>query len=404
MQDDSQSSRILVVDDEEMNRDMLSRRLRRKGYTVDCADGAAEADRRLEEASVDLVLLDIMMPGVDGFEYLEQLRKRSDSSQLPVIMATAKVGTEDIVRALKMGANDYVTKPLDFEIVMARVETQLRLKHTTERLAEAHRLLQYDLRMAARFQQSLLPSKDLTVPGCRFAWHYQPCDALAGDFLDVVPLDPFRTAFYVLDVSGHGTAAALMSAAVGRTLSVTGDESSVVSSVVREGIMGGRRIDVVPPREVTARLNRQFLLDTRDGKYFTMAYVIIDTEAKEMTYTLAGHPPQIFVPSGRASELMACDGVPIGLLSEDEIPEDSFQQVKVQISSGDRIYLYSDGLSESANAADEQFENARIRDVIDQSRSLSIDDTIAKILESIREFCGGKPFDDDMSMMAIEIE
>jgi phosphoserine phosphatase RsbU/P len=165
---------------------------------------------------------------------------------------------------------------------------------------------------------ALLPKDDLAIRGCRFAWSYRPCEALAGDFLNVIPIDEARTAFYVLDVSGHGTPAALMSAAVGRALSVTNDESSVVARVSRKGFLQGNRIDVVPPCEVTARLNRQFELDTREAKYFTIAYVVIDTDAAEMTYTLAGHPPQIFVPHGRPTGLMSCPGVPIGLLSQDE--------------------------------------------------------------------------------------
>jgi sigma-B regulation protein RsbU (phosphoserine phosphatase) len=403
VQDINQISRILVVDDEEMNREMLARRLRRRGFTVECADGAAQADQQIQKSPFDLIVLDIMMPGVDGFEYLQQVRQRWEPSQLPVIMATAKTDTEDVVRALEMGANDYVTKPLDFKVVMARVETQLRLKHTTEQLSEAHRLLKDDLERAARFQRSLLPRTDLKVRGCNFAWSYLPCDALAGDFLNVIPLDESSTAFYILDVSGHGTPAALMSAAVARALSVTDDESSLVARKRGKGIIRGSRIDVVPPSEVTARLNRQFELDTRDGKYFTMAYVVIDVDAKEMQYTLAGHPSQIVVPIDRECELLECRGVPVGLLRDHEIPEDGFQTKRTPISIGDRIYLFSDGVTEATNAEDQRFEIVRLCDAINQTRSLPLDQSIERILATISDYCGERPVDDDMSIIAIEI-
>jgi len=119
---------LLVVDDEEMNRDLLSRRLERKGYRVVVAEGGREAIDAVANEPIDLVLLDIMMPGIDGLEVLETLRRRHSQSELPIIMATAKGESEDVVHALELGANDYVVKPLDFPVVLARVQAQLRTK------------------------------------------------------------------------------------------------------------------------------------------------------------------------------------------------------------------------------------------------------------------------------------
>jgi sigma-B regulation protein RsbU (phosphoserine phosphatase) len=403
MEDQLTSSRILVVDDEELNRDLLVRRLGKKGYLVESADGAAQADQQVEQSDYDLILLDIMMPDVDGFQYLKRLRERWTASELPVIMATAKDSSEDIVKALKLGASDYVTKPLDFQVVLARVETQLQLKHTTKQLAEAHRLLKEDLERAASFQRSQLPRPDLSVRGSEFAWIYQPCDALAGDFLNVIPLDDARTAFYVLDVSGHGTPAALLSASVGRALAVTDDESSVVAHVTRKGFMRGNRLDVVSPSEVTARLNRQFEFDMSAGKYFTMAYMILDIDVGELAYTLAGHPPPVLVPADGESRFLRCDGVPVGLLDAEDLRQDSFQEQKVSVAVGDRIFVYSDGLTEAFNDDDEQFGEDRLREAIDNARQLTIGQSVEHVMKVIRTFCGDHPFDDDMSIIAVEL-
>ena len=125
---ENQDHRLLVVDDNEMNRDMLSRRLQRKGYTVLVAEDGEKALDTIGKEEVDLVLLDIMMPGLDGVEVLKILRKDYSQTDLPVIMATAKADSKDMVEALSQGANDYVTKPLDFPVVLARVEAQLRTK------------------------------------------------------------------------------------------------------------------------------------------------------------------------------------------------------------------------------------------------------------------------------------
>lgn len=119
---------LLVVDDTEENRDMLSRRLRRKGFNVLTAEGGQQALDLVRDEAIDLVLLDIMMPGMDGTEVLEQLRRTWDQTDLPVIMQTAKSESENVIEALDLGANDYVTKPIDFPVVLARVQSHLRGK------------------------------------------------------------------------------------------------------------------------------------------------------------------------------------------------------------------------------------------------------------------------------------
>jgi class 3 adenylate cyclase len=143
--------RLLVVDDNELNRDMLSRRLGSRGFAVELAEDGERALARLEEETFDLVLLDVMMPGLSGIDVLRRVRKRWPESDLPVIMVTARDTTEDVVEALQLGANDYVTKPLDFPVVLARVESQLTLKRQK---AEIRRLAE-DLELHNRFIQSL---------------------------------------------------------------------------------------------------------------------------------------------------------------------------------------------------------------------------------------------------------
>lgn len=132
---------ILVVDDNEMNRDMLSRRLARKGYDVSLASDGRKALDVLGKQPFELVLLDIMMPGIDGLEVLEIIRRTRPLEELAVVMATAKDQSEDIVKALKLGANDYVTKPIDFPVALARVRTQLSLVQSVRRMKQLERSL-----------------------------------------------------------------------------------------------------------------------------------------------------------------------------------------------------------------------------------------------------------------------
>jgi class 3 adenylate cyclase len=143
--------RLLVVDDNELNRDMLSRRLGARGFAVETAADGEGALQRLEQGGLDVVLLDVMMPGLSGLDVLRRVRERWPESDLPVIMETARDATEDVVEALRLGANDYVTKPLDFPVVLARVETQVALKRQKEEI----RKLVRDLDLRNRFIRTL---------------------------------------------------------------------------------------------------------------------------------------------------------------------------------------------------------------------------------------------------------
>ncbi|MEO8362649.1 MAG: response regulator, partial [Vicinamibacteria bacterium] len=126
--------RLLVVDDNEMNRDMLSRRLKTKGYMVDVAEDGQQALDMLAKEPFDLILLDVMMPGISGIDVLRAVRQTKSRADLPIIMATAKDQSDDIVEALKLGANDYVTKPIDFPVCLARVQSQLALKRAQDQV------------------------------------------------------------------------------------------------------------------------------------------------------------------------------------------------------------------------------------------------------------------------------
>ena len=129
--------RLLIVDDNELNRDMLARRLERKGYSVEVAESAQQLPERIQQAGADIVLLDIEMPDISGLEALKTLRKAYSPTELPVIMVTAKTQSEDIVKALDLGANDYLTKPVDFPVALARIATQLSHKRAQEALRES---------------------------------------------------------------------------------------------------------------------------------------------------------------------------------------------------------------------------------------------------------------------------
>jgi signal transduction histidine kinase len=137
---------LLVVDDNEMNRDMLARRLQREGYTVTAADSGYRALELLKTEDFDLIVLDVMMPGLNGYQALQIIRETHSIADLPVILATAKDQSEDVIEGLRLGANDYVTKPIDFPVLMARLQTHLQLKQLAQLKDEFLRIASHDLK------------------------------------------------------------------------------------------------------------------------------------------------------------------------------------------------------------------------------------------------------------------
>ena len=350
---------LLVVDDNEMNRDLLSRRLSKKGYRVQVAEGGVRALEMIEDETFDVIHLDIMMPGMDGMEVLRRVRGDHGPDELPVIMATAKTESEDIVAALKLGANDYVTKPFDFPVVLTRVQTQLAVKKGRDALAKAHQRMKKDLEAAARIQQTLLPAQNVDVPGVRCAWRYVPCDELAGDTLNVIPLGEGITGLYVLDVSGHGVPSSLLSVILSRLMSGAPDSSSVL----RTRRDGSSESSIATPAEVAGELSQRFPYNKETFQYFTMVYATLDVDRRLFTYVSAGHPPVVHLRRGSEPVLHTSTGSPIGLVPAELAPSE-YEESMVKLEPGDRLYLLSDGIPEAHVPDGEEYGEERISNTL----------------------------------------
>ncbi len=400
---------VLVVDDDPNNRDLLSRRLRRLGYEAEVGHDGQHALALIGERSFDVVLLDVMMPGLDGFETLTILRQHHSATDLPVIMATAKDDSEDVIHALGLGANDYVTKPLDFPVVVARIQTQISLKRAVEqvkqlerRLAErnlelesANARMSRDLRAAARIQEALLPRSSPDVPGLGFAWAFRPCDELAGDGLSAIKLDDHRVALYVLDVSGHGVASSLMSVSVGRLLTPPSDASSILVRP-REG---SNPPEPFSPGDVAAQLNRLFPFEISTEQYFTLVYGVLDTSTGEFRYTLAGHPGPIHLPKDAKPRVLPGRGYPIGLADGPR----PYNEWTVQLSAGDRLYLYSDGIPEAVGPEGNPFGTERLLGLIESGRPEPLCAVVNDLVAEVEAWSGVSSVRDDVSVLAVEI-
>ncbi len=385
---------LLVVDDDEMNRVMLSRLLTRGGYAVTAASDGAAALELVEKHSFDLVLLDILMPGIDGLQVLESLRRTRSVAELPIIMPTAEDSSSDVVRALKLGANDYITKPLDVSVVLARVQTQLSLKRAKDELEATNARMKRDLEAAGKVQRALMPNSLPKVQEFRFVWDFVPCDELGGDILDVFQLDEDRIGLYLLDVSGHGVQAALLSVTLNRLLAQMAE-----GSLQFEEAGSQTESPLLSPAEIAARLNTRFQMDASPGgvQFFTFLYGILNTHSSDFRYVSAGHPGPLHVrPDGEAI-LHPQEAFAIGWF-----PDATYQESVIELEPGDRLYLYSDGILEAMNSEDKLFGPERVVEALEGRRTLTLQGSVEGLVECGRQWCGDAGFADDVSILALE--
>lgn len=411
---DIDSARLLIVDDDQENRETLLDLLEPRGYSVTTAEDGESAVELIQNREFDVVLLDITMPGIDGFAVLERIRDRRCGSELPVIMVTGLGERDHVIRALEGGANDYVTKPLDLPVVLARLRTQLELKRgfdqildlehdletrnaqleaANKKIGDALEQMKGDLCSAASAQQALLPTSLPDIPGVEFAWAFKPCDDLAGDILDVYQLDDEHVAFYLLDVSGHGVRAALLSVTLSRILAPLPDQSCLVLRPRRSG--PGR--EPTPPNIVAQELNRRFQLDLDTWQYFTLFYGVLNTKTHLLRYVSAGQPGPLHVPHGGDPVDLSLPIFAIGW-----VPNHEYIERRLQLRPGDRLYVYSDGAHETKNAEKEMFGLNRLTQAVKRGQESSLDDSLRSALSEAESFAD-QTFEDDVSAVAIEI-
>jgi sigma-B regulation protein RsbU (phosphoserine phosphatase) len=389
--------KVLIVDDVALNLKLLHAILRKAGHEVVEAASGHEALLKVREAAPDLILLDVMMPGMDGYEVCRILKQDPETSAIPVVFVSALGEVTDRIKGLEVGAEDYLSKPFDNGEVMARVKAQLRLRHLTRdleglnrELRAKQRLIEEDLRAAAEIQRALLPRPGLRVPGVATAWLFEPCATIGGDIFDVLVLDDDHVAFYIIDVSGHGVPPALLTVSVSQALS---PESG---GTLRRAGDGSH--SVASPAEVLRLLDREYPIE-RFGMFFTISYLVLRLSDGTLRYSSAGHPPPLLLRPGGDLRSLDEGGPIIGIGAGLDYEEGS-----VRLSPGDRVLLYTDGVVESMDPAREVFGDARLRELLRDMRKESLEGVCEAIRSALAAHARGAEPLDDVSILALEYQ
>ena len=347
--------RLLVVEDNKVNRLILVRALKKWDHEVFEAEHGLEALKVLEEhPDIQVVLTDWVMPEMNGIELVRALRSQERAFYLYIIMVTLKENKNSVEMGREAGVDDFLRKPIDFQELQARLNVANRIITLMEDLSDRNKALENqfsqvsaDMAIAARVQKSLLPNKALPIDDVSVAWEVKPCEDLGGDSLNFIALDDDHIAAYVLDVTGHGVAAAMLTTQVSRLLMADSKQNSVLK----------QRIDEPPyyrlstTNEVFNRLNHLFPLNDMVPQFIAMVLVIINVKKGTMQWSSAGNPQPVLVRNGKAITLNGGENTPIGAFAEMEAEEHL-----VDLQPDDRIYMFSDGLTETTNRSGEMLE------------------------------------------------
>ena len=373
---------ILVVDDTPLNISVITGALKDTYRTKVATSGAKALAIAVADEKPDLILLDVMMPEMDGYEVCRRLKADPTTREIPVIFLTAQTDAEDETRGFQVGAVDYVHKPFSPAVMKARVHTHLALRQTREKLAQQLLAIQKEIETARLIQQSILPQTVPQIDGLDIAARYIPMTSVAGDFYDFIAVDNKHVGILVADVSGHGMPAALIASMLKIALaaqSAHGDD----------------------PARVLQGLN-QALCGKFQHHYVTAVYVFVDMEKRALSYAGAGHPPLLLW--GAASpgvRDVTENGLFLGMFDFA-----SYSSVKVPLAPGDRALLYTDGISETNNPEGVEFGSERFRQFLEAQKNGSANQLADSLLEELARWSArgeNQDLDDDITMVTIHV-
>lgn len=389
---------ILIAEDDVVAAELLASTLEEAGHKVAAvAANGREAIEFLRKSRCNVIISDWEMPEMNGVQLCQAIRSGELGRYVYVILLTVREGTSHIVEGLSAGADDFLAKPFDPNELRVRLNAGARIIQLERRLASQNEMLQAandrmkrDLEAAARVQQTLLPGELPDTEGLSFAWAYRPCDELAGDALNVFRINDRLLGLYVLDVSGHGVPAALLSVTATRSLSPSAGLSPAIGS--------GPDPDAVSPAQVASRLNALYPMESNGDHYFTLVYGLLDVQTKELRFICAGHPGPVLARPGQPQRRFDAPALPIGIIEGAE-----YEDTLIKLCPGDRLYIHSDGVTEEMDAEGAEFGDECLLGAIADSRDMTLPESVDSLVRKVIDWRGDGHLRDDVSILAIEV-
>lgn len=405
--------KILIIDDSEDVRLSLRLFLKKWSHEVLEADNGLAGWQTLQNHSdISFVISDWSMPEMTGVELCRRIRAADLGRYIYFILLTANAEKSQVIEGLESGADDFIPKPFNQQELRVRIRSGERVIQLEKDLAERNNnLIEYnqkledayaqirkDLDAAARLQRNLLPEVGRVVmQGVTFDHIYFPCTVIAGDTLNVFSLDEQHLGFYIIDAAGHGIPAALLSIMLHRMLTPDTPVSES-RNLLKYAISDPPYFALRSPTEVVRELNETSQYEDDAMQYFTMIYGLLHVPSGRLSFCQAGHPQPVVVRKNGAFELLGKGGMPVGMF-----PGIEYEEYTAILEQGDRLYLYSDGVTECADSTGVNFSAEKLHTLLQEGKDLPLPHVLEQLEQNLVEWRGSTQFDDDLSVLAIEI-
>jgi len=397
--------KVLIVEDDTTSQILLKSAMTKWGYHVSVVDCAEKALDVIKDDLPNIILTDWFLPGINGDEFCVKIRSHAMNHYVYIIMITALSDVNSVVNGFRAGADDFLSKPICFQELKARLlsaervimleerllEQNVHLNAMTHELMAAQANIRREMEFAEKIQFKLLPDNGLKINDALLCYFYQSSLYVSGDFLSYFAITEDVTGFFSVDVCGHGVAAAMMSFSVSKVISQFFDFKRQSSS--------GEDINEIfkHPDQVVSYLNDVFYKDSDFSLYFSTVLGFINHKDKTLSLCQAGHPHPIYISHAAATTLMGQGGFPVALL-----PGSCYESILFNYQSGDRIFIYSDGIVECMNSVGEIFDKDHLVSYLQQNSDISLHSLVDNLKEHLIHWHGTDKFDDDISLLAIE--
>ena len=399
LQQTNRQQTVLVVDDTPENIALMTEILGDHYQVKVALNGRKALSIAQSDKPPDIILLDIMMPEMDGYEVCRRLKANPSTEQIPVVFVTAMTSIGNEQQGLKLGAVDYITKPVSPPLVLGRVKTQLRLYNQNRHLDElvrqrtrqltietAHRQkLENELQVARDIQMAMLPRQvdgGITAGRCRISAQLRPAREVGGDFYCVFPVGTHELVFAIGDVSGKGVPAALFMARACTLLeSIGNDEHS--------------------PDQIMHRINQALCRNNDACMFVTIVCGVLDTHSGALNYTCAGHDPPVLIRQGGSVSpnvrIMDNSGGPlVGIVESAE-----YTLSTTRLQPGETLLLYTDGITEALSSEGEMFTDKRLIEALSDGAVQATDVLVDTLIRKVDDFCKGADQFDDITVVAV---
>lgn len=380
------SKKIFLINRNENVTEILKIYLEMKNYEVFQTNNGIDGLELAKQLQPDLILLDVTLQHLNGYEVCKQLKENPSTKDIPVLFLSSLMGTQEKIKGLESGGVDFINDAADYAEIFARIETHIQIKELTQKLKASNkellakqRLLDDDLKAAAFIQKSLLPIQKPQIAKLKVSWFCEPCSLVGGDICSIHPISDTLSAFYILDVSGHGVSSAMMSVSI--------------TQYIRQR----QRLEPnLSPQQILTNLNHNYPYENFNS-FSTIFYMVFNNQNGTLTYSSAGHPPAVHLSLSKPFQLLGTEGGLIGVDSSS-----SFSEKEERLEKGDKVILYTDGITEFKNPDGELYGEERFYRLLEEVKVRPLEQIITHINMTLKEFGKGHPPSDDVSILGVE--